>query len=185
MPPAWNSACSIRSRCRKESVFRCGSRRISYGTVTCRVRPGQLYGYRVHGPYTSQEGHRFNSNKIVVDPYARLVARDIRWSDAMFGYHVGDPAADLSRDYRDNMKDAALAVVIDPRFRWGTGSTASHAVARNDHLRNTRPRTHRSASEDSRTSAWHLRRFGIAAHAPTFSPPGDHGDRIASGSSSR
>ena len=83
------------------------------------VRPGQLYGYRVHGPYEPQHGHRFNSNKVLVDPYARLIGRDIRWSDAMFGYRVGDAAADLSQDTRANDQDAAIAVVVDTRFRWG------------------------------------------------------------------
>ncbi|MHB8862161.1 MAG: glycogen debranching protein, partial [Pirellulaceae bacterium] len=83
------------------------------------IRPGQMYGYRVHGPFDPDQGHRFNSNKVVLDPYAKLIGRDIRWSDAMFGYRVGDPAEDLSCDLRDNAKDAPRAVVINPHFRWG------------------------------------------------------------------
>ena len=55
------------------------------------VLPGQLYGYRVYGPYTPEEGHRFNPNKIVLDPYARSIGRDVRWADALFGYSLGDP----------------------------------------------------------------------------------------------
>lgn len=82
------------------------------------VRPGQVYGYRVHGPYDPERGHRFNANKIVTDPYAKLIGRDIRWSNAMFGYRIGDSREDLSLDTRDNMENAALSVVIDPRFRW-------------------------------------------------------------------
>lgn len=54
------------------------------------ARPNQLYGYRVHGPYEPQNGHRFNPNKVVIDPYAKSVARTVRWSDEMFGYRVGD-----------------------------------------------------------------------------------------------
>ena len=59
------------------------------------ARPNQLYGYRVHGPYEPTAGHRFNPNKIVMDPYAKSVARTIRWADEMFGYTVGHADADL------------------------------------------------------------------------------------------
>jgi glycogen operon protein len=83
------------------------------------VRPGQLYGYRVHGPYDPKAGHRFNPNKIVLDPYAKAIGRTVQWSDEMFGYRVGDPGEDLSFDDRDNAANAPLAVVIDPAFTWG------------------------------------------------------------------
>ena len=83
------------------------------------VRPGQYYGYRVHGPYEPEAGHRFNPSKIVMDPYAKAVARPVRWDDAMFGYRIGDPAADLSYDDRDSAAFAPLAAVIDPAFPWG------------------------------------------------------------------
>ena len=83
------------------------------------IRPNQLYGYRVHGPYEPQHGHRFNPNKVVMDPYAKSVARMIRWADEMFGYCVGDPAEDLSLDDRDNAPFAPLAAVVDPAFTWG------------------------------------------------------------------
>src|SRR5213594_4270421 len=83
------------------------------------ARPNQLYGYRIHGPYEPQHGHRFNPNKVVMDPYAKAVARTVRWSDEMFGYRVGDEAEDLSFDDRDNAAYAALAAVIDPAFTWG------------------------------------------------------------------
>src|ERR687888_1756535 len=55
--------------------------------------PGQLYGYRVHGPYEPAKGHRFNPNKVLLDPYAKLIGRDLRWDDALFGYKVGDANA--------------------------------------------------------------------------------------------
>ena len=83
------------------------------------LRPGQLYGFRVHGPYDPQAGHRFNPNKILIDPYARSVGRSVRWDDAMFGYHIGDEAADLSFDHRDNAAFCPLADVIDTAFTWG------------------------------------------------------------------
>jgi isoamylase len=66
------------------------------------ARPNQLYGYRVYGPNDPQNGHRFNPNKIVMDPYAKSVARTIRWADEMFGYVVGHQDPDLSFDNRDN-----------------------------------------------------------------------------------
>jgi glycogen operon protein len=83
------------------------------------ARPNQLYGFRVHGPHEPAAGHRFNPNKLVMDPYAKAVARSVRWSDEMFGYRVGDPDADLSFDDRDNAPYAPLAAVLDPAFTWG------------------------------------------------------------------
>ena len=82
------------------------------------VRPGQLYGYRVHGPYHPEDGHRFNPNKVVLDPYAKVISRDIRWSEAMYGYRLGDEREDLSFDERDNADCAPLGMVIDPAFHW-------------------------------------------------------------------
>lgn len=84
------------------------------------VEPGQLYGYRVHGPYDPASGHRFNPNKVVLDPYAKAMGRDVQWSDAMFGYEIGDPRADLSFDARDNAGESPLGVVIDTSFNWGS-----------------------------------------------------------------
>jgi pullulanase/glycogen debranching enzyme len=81
--------------------------------------PGQLYGYRVHGPYQPSQGHRFNPHKIVLDPYAKSIGRELRWADEVFGYRMGDPAADLALDERDSASYAPLAVVIDPAFTWG------------------------------------------------------------------
>src|SRR5581483_1203775 len=54
------------------------------------VLPGQLYGYRVHGPYEPLKGHRFNPAKVVLDPYARAIGRELRWDDSLFGYKIGD-----------------------------------------------------------------------------------------------
>src|SRR5688500_8917119 len=83
------------------------------------IRPGQLYGFRVHGPYEPQHGHRFNPNKIVIDPYAKAIGRAVQWDDSDFGYRIGDAAGDLSFDDRDNSAFAPLASVIDPAFTWG------------------------------------------------------------------
>jgi isoamylase len=83
------------------------------------ARPGQLYGYRVHGAYDPEHGHRFNPNKVLLDPYAKALARGTRWNDRMFGYRIGHPDGDLSYDDRDNAGHAPLAEVIDPAFTWG------------------------------------------------------------------
>jgi isoamylase len=83
------------------------------------VLPGQLYGYRVTGPYKPEEGHRFNPHKVLLDPYAKAIARETQWQDEMWGYHVGDEAADMSFDERDNAQYAPLAVVVDAAFTWG------------------------------------------------------------------
>ncbi len=83
------------------------------------LRPGQLYGYRVHGPYRPEEGHRFNPNKLLLDPYARTIVGDIKWDDALFGYTVGHPDADLSFDERDSAPFMPRCKVIDPAFTWG------------------------------------------------------------------
>ena len=83
------------------------------------VVPGQLYGFRVYGPYEPTKGHRFNPNKILLDPYAKCLGRNLRWADSMFGYKVGHAQADLSFDKRDNSRYAPLAKVIDTAFTWG------------------------------------------------------------------
>jgi glycogen operon protein len=83
------------------------------------VQPGQLYGFRVHGPYDPAKGVRFNGNKLLLDPYAKAIGRDLTWDDSLFGYKVGDPAADLSFDDRDSAPFAPLAAVVDSAFTWG------------------------------------------------------------------
>jgi isoamylase len=82
------------------------------------VRPGALYGYRVDGPYDPDAGHRFNPNKLLIDPYAKAVSGPIDWSDDLFGYTVGDPAEDLSFDRRDSASALPKSVVVDPSFTW-------------------------------------------------------------------
>ncbi len=83
------------------------------------VRPGQLYGYRVAGPYQPNHGLRFNDSKLLLDPYAKAIAGQINWSDEMFGYVVGDKEEDLARDFRDNAWAMPKSVVIDAAFSWG------------------------------------------------------------------
>ncbi|HZJ37730.1 MAG TPA: glycogen debranching protein GlgX [Chthoniobacterales bacterium] len=82
------------------------------------VRPGQLYGYRVYGPYEPERGLRFNSSKLLIDPYAKAIAGQLNWSDDMFGYVVGGAKEDLERDFRDDAWGMPKAVVIDEAFDW-------------------------------------------------------------------
>jgi isoamylase len=78
------------------------------------IAPGQAYGYRVHGPYEPAEGHRFNPNKLLLDPYARRLVGRFSWNDAHFGYRRGSAINDLSYDRRDNAGAMPKAVVTAP-----------------------------------------------------------------------
>ena len=84
------------------------------------VGPGQLYGYRAAGPYAPQRGHRFNRHKLLLDPYARQLAGELRWHDALHGYRVQSPRGDLSFDRRDSAPYMPKAVIRDDRFDWGS-----------------------------------------------------------------
>jgi glycogen operon protein len=82
------------------------------------IHPGQLYSYRVHGPYTPHAGHRFNPNKLVMDPYAKVVGRATRWHHALFGFDAATHD-DSTFDTRDSAPYAPLAAVVDNAFTWG------------------------------------------------------------------
>ena len=79
---------------------------------------GQAYGYRVYGAYNPPEGHRFNPSKVLLDPYAKAIAGKVRWNTDMFGYPMGDPEADLKRDYQDNSADVPKCIVVADEFDW-------------------------------------------------------------------
>ena len=83
------------------------------------ARPGQLYGYRVEGPYAPREGHRFNPNKLLLDPYAKQIVGELKWDHSLFGYTIGHKDADLSFDPRDSAAFVPKCRVIDPAFTWG------------------------------------------------------------------
>jgi len=84
------------------------------------LRPGQLYGLRAHGPYEPTAGHRFNPNKLLLDPYARAYAGEVRWHDSLYGYRIGHRAEDLSFDRRDSARAMPKCRVIDPAHTWGS-----------------------------------------------------------------
>jgi|HigsolmetaAR205D_1030408.scaffolds.fasta_scaffold00075_8 glycogen debranching enzyme GlgX len=90
---------------------------IWHGYVT-GLGPGTVYGYRVHGPYEPEQGHRFNPNKLLLDPYARELIGELRWDPACFGYTIGSPDEDLSFDERDSAPFVPKCVVVDPSFDW-------------------------------------------------------------------
>lgn len=82
------------------------------------ITPGQLYGYRVHGPYEPSNGNRFNPNKLLLDPYAKAISGVIDWHDSLFGYELGSPEEDLSFSGSDSAPFMPKSVVIDPNFAW-------------------------------------------------------------------
>ena len=96
--------------------------------------PGQLYGYRVYGPYEPQNGHRFNQNKVLLDPYAKLIGRRTRWDDSLFGYTIGSPDGDLSFDERDSAPYAPLGCGRGSRIYLGGRPPPANPDAQNGDL---------------------------------------------------
>ncbi len=139
------------------------------------ARPGQLYGYRVYGPYAPSQGQRFNPNKLLIDPYAKSIRGDLKWGNQHFGYRIGSPKGDLSFDRRNNAATMLRCEVVDPAFSWGDdrppqtpwgdtviyelhvkGFTERHPGVP-DHLRGTYGGIASQAAID------HLRRLGVTA----------------------
>ena len=92
--------------------------------------PGQLYGYRAHGPYRPDEGHRFNPHKLLIDPYARRSPAIRDWHDALMGYDVGAAQADLSFDTRDSAPRMPKCVVEDPAVPLGPTAPPTRRCAK-------------------------------------------------------
>ncbi|MBK8750534.1 MAG: glycogen debranching protein GlgX [Candidatus Competibacteraceae bacterium] len=82
------------------------------------IGPGQRYGFRVHGPFAPHEGHRFNPNKLLIDPYAKALDGDVRFGKRIFGYPWHQPEDDLAFSKSNSAPLMPKAVVIDPRFDW-------------------------------------------------------------------
>jgi isoamylase len=82
------------------------------------ARPGQYYGYRVHGPYAPLQGHRFNPSKLLIDPYAKAITGAIKWSNDLFAYRVGSAQEDLEPDPDNSAGGVPKSVVIDSAFTW-------------------------------------------------------------------
>jgi glycogen operon protein len=136
---------------------------------------GLLYGYRAYGPYEPQRGYRFNPHKLLLDPYARRVSGELKWSDALFGHRVNSPRADLSFDRRDSAPAMIKAVVTDESFNWADDRPPnvpwSDTVIYEAHLRGlTMLREEMRTNERGTFAALadpkiidHLRRLGITA----------------------
>jgi glycogen operon protein len=82
------------------------------------VGPGQLYGYRVHGPYAPREGQRFNPHKLLIDPYARAISGRVDWSSPLFAFRRGSRTQDMTRDVHDSARGVPKALVVDDAFDW-------------------------------------------------------------------
>ena len=80
--------------------------------------PGQRYGFRAHGPYVPEQGHRFNPHKLLMDPYARAFDGRLRWSDALMGYRIGATRGDMSFDTRDSAFAVPKSVVVEDPAEW-------------------------------------------------------------------
>ena len=82
------------------------------------AQPGQLYGYRVHGPYDPEAGHRFNPNKLLIDPYSKRLGGQFAWTDSHLAYRPGNKREDLSFDKRDNARSMFKSMVMDQAHTW-------------------------------------------------------------------
>ena len=137
------------------------------------LRPA-LYGYRVHGPYAPDLGHRFNPAKLLLDPYARALAGSVAWDDAVLGYRAGAPRRHLAPDGRDSAPFVPKGVVIDPRFDWQgdrpPGTPWHRSVLYETHVKGMTAR-HPGVPADLRGTyaglaaqpVWHLRGLGVTA----------------------
>ena len=92
--------------------------------------PGQLYGYRAHGPFAPEDGHRFNPNKLLIDPYAKRLTGHPRWAEAVYGYNTGAKTRDLTFNSRNSARFMPKCVVEDPTFHWGNDRPPAHTISR-------------------------------------------------------
>ena len=139
------------------------------------AKPGLSYGYRVYGPYEPERGHRFNPNKLLLDPYAKAAVGKLRWSDAHFGYKVGAKREDLSFDWRDNAAAMPKCQVIGAGFDWEDdrppGTAWSDTVIYELHVKGftalcsdiDEPLRGTYAGLASAPAIEHLRRLGVTA----------------------
>ena len=115
------------------------------------ARPGTTYGYRVHGPFAPEEGHRFNPNKLLIDPYAKQLVGTLQWGPELFSYKFDSPDKDLSFDDRDSAALVPKCRVIDPAFTWGNERRPSvpweQTIFYEMHVRGFTMRHHRIAEE--------------------------------------
>ncbi|MDE1166582.1 MAG: glycogen debranching protein GlgX [Pseudomonas sp.] len=139
------------------------------------AHPGLTYGYRVYGPYDPENGHRFNHNKLLIDPYAKQMVGELKWSEALFGYTIGHPDGDLSFDERDSAPFVPKCKVIDPAYTWGRDQRVNvpwdKTIFYETHVRGISMR-HPSVPEDVRGTfaglmvpdvVEHIRKLGVTS----------------------
>ena len=119
------------------------------------ARPGTIYGYRVHGPYEPKAGHRFNHNKLLIDPYAKGLVGSITWNPALFGYQM-ETGDDLTFDERDSAPFTRRSQVIDPGLHLGRLPQAERPLGEDHHLRGPREGPDQEPSAGARAPARHL-----------------------------
>ncbi len=145
------------------------------------ARPGTVYGYRVHGPYAPGAGHRFNPNKLLLDPYARAHVGELLARAGVFGYMVGDPGGDLTLRYARQRRLRAEMPGDRSRLHLGPRPPAARAVGRHDLLRDPRARLHQAPSGGARRPARHLRGLGDGGGRGLHRGSRRHLDRAAAG----
>jgi len=131
------------------------------------ARPGQRYAYRVHGPYAPDAGHRFNPNKLLLDPYAKQIVGQLKWAPQLFGYTIGHKDKDLSFDRRDSAAFMPRCAVVDPAFTWGQDRRPQvpwqHTVIYEAHVRGLSMR-HPDVPEADRGTFSALRSDALVEH---------------------
>ncbi len=141
------------------------------------LKPGAIYGYRVHGPYDPKAGHRFNANKLLLDPYAKAHVGELKWSPEVFGYRLedggdgSDADADLTFDERDSAPFMPKCVVVDSTFEW-THPTRPHVpwdkvIFYETHVRGY-TRRHPAVPEQKRGTFAGLTEDAVIAHLTTL-----------------
>ena len=128
--------------------------------LPARARPGQRYGYRAHGPYAPRAGHRFNANKLLLDPYAKAIEGPVLWERGnTLPYVPGPhPDVDLEADDEDDADAIPKSVVIDPSFEWEGDASLDTAVERDRRRRAARQGVHEAAPRVRDEPARHVRR---------------------------
>ena len=135
------------------------------------AHPGLIYGYRVYGPYDPENGHRFNPNKLLIDPYAKQLVGELKWSEALFGYTIGHPDGDLSYDERDSAPFVPKSKVIDEAYTWGRDQRVNvpwdKTIIYETHVRGISMR-HPSVAEHARGTFAGLTNPDVVEHIKTL-----------------
>ncbi len=161
----FNSAATRAKRCARHA----GTYRYGLACLSSRSSPGSdSNGYRVYGPYEPQRGHRFNPNKLLLDPYAKGIGRLPKWTDACHGYIVGDPQADLSFSPRA-MSRCAAGYGHRPAFTW-VMIVRRRSLLTNWYLRIACQRVYQTQYAHTRRTARHIRRLELRGGDQALNP---------------